>query len=179
MRKRTLLTFFTLLLCGLAGLGAHLYRTWAESRRHEAERPREAVAGVVSRLLVYYEKRGQFPPALSDLEGVAWQKNFTYGAGGNTLQRHNYHYLYTRQNAQRATLWAVPVGARREEGATYFTYLTREGLWRWQGGPLTEADARQIKPLPNRALLILLGLAEQTPIPFPQGPTQKALAAWR
>jgi hypothetical protein len=139
------------------------YRVWATSRREQATRPRLATDALIKALRTYHSQVGSFPKSFQELQERVWrnqpQRNF--GNEGRELALANYYYIYWQAGAHTCTVWAIPTGTHREEGATHFLVLTPDTLRRWKGAPLQMEDIERLRGAPAYAQLAVLGLVEQ------------------
>jgi len=144
---------------------AYIYSLWAAEREKVDDLPFEAVSGMMRDILRYHEKKGGFPESLKTLEGVVWEKKARAFAIDNRAFTHrNYYYFYSRIDHHHFTLWAIPVGKSREEGATWFLSVTPEVGRRWKGGALPLDQVNRVDANPSLKELGSLGLIEQTRI---------------
>jgi hypothetical protein len=172
---------FTYLILGfsiVAVVGSYLYSFWAASQQEKAMQPRPAVDQIVKALRTYHKQVGKFPLNLVELETRVWRQNRgrTFGDDGHSLSIANYYYIYSRIDPLTATLWAVPINARREEGSTFFLTLTPDTARRWKGAPLALDEIKHLPAVPDPAQLALLGLTEQ-PIQLPSRNGRKSSIA--
>lgn len=144
-------------------VGVYIYSLWASERQRAAEVPFEAADVMMRDLLSFHKKRGGFPKGLKELEGVVWEQseNRNYSNDRRGLTHRNYYYLYARLNPHCFSLWAIPMGSRRDEAATWFQVVTPESQRRWKGGSLRPEDVNRISADPSVNELSLLGLIEQ------------------
>lgn len=144
-------------------VGTYIYSLWASERQRAAELPIEATDVMMRDLLTFHKKRGGFPKDLKEMEGVVWEKkeSRSYSNDKRGITRRHYFYLYTPLSHHRFTLWAIPVGRQREEGATWFLVVTPELQRRWKGGALSPEDAKSLSLDPSIDELSVLGLIEQ------------------
>ena len=144
---------------------AYVYSLWSIDRQRASELPVEAVSMMMRDLLRFHDKRGGFPEDLQKLEGVIWErKKRQFSINNRALSHRNYYYFYSRITHHRFTLWAIPVGASRDEAPTWYLVVTPETCRRWKGAalPLEQIDRISPNPLLNR--LGILGLIEQPAI---------------
>lgn len=143
--------------------GIYVYSLWAAERRRAADAPADATGMMVRDLLAYHKKRGGFPNDLKRLEGVVWEdkRSREFSIGNRGLIHRNYFYLYTRLGPHGFTVWAVPVGPSRDDGATFFIAGTPRGNRTWKGAALTSEIVRSISANPSEIELSSLGLVEQ------------------
>lgn len=144
-------------------IGVYIYSLWASERKRSAEIPVEAADAMMRDLLSFHKQRGGFPKDLKELEGTVWEKkeSRSYSNDNRGLTHGNYHYLYTRLNHHRFTIWAIPIGQQREDGATWFLIVTPASSRRWKGAALRSEDVKGLSSDPSAHQLSVLGLVEQ------------------
>lgn len=144
-------------------VGVYIYSLWASERRRTAEAPVEAFNVMVRDLRSFHSKRGSFPKDLKELEGVVWEKkeDREFSKDGSGLAHRNYYYLYSPIGHHEFALWAIPMGRRRDEAATWFLVITPESQRRWKGPALTPEDVKALSVYPSAQQLNVLGLIEQ------------------
>jgi hypothetical protein len=141
--------------------------TIAAAWRAREQMPRLAADSLVKSLRAYHRQTGSFPADFRELEARVWKHQHVpdFGADGRSLTVANYYYIYYAVDASTCTIWIVPVGPRREEGATHFLLLTPDGLRRWKGAPLTLDEVKKLPAaVPQYSEMALLGMTEQSPI---------------
>jgi hypothetical protein len=140
--------------------------TIAAAWRAQKEMPRLAADSLVKALRTYYQQTGSFPTNFHELEARVWKHNkaVDFGVDGRSLSVANYYYIYYPVDAKTCTLWIVPTGPRREEGATHFLLLTPDGLRRWKGAPLSLDEVKKLPAIPQYREMAVLGMTEQPPI---------------
>ena len=141
--------------------------TIAAAWRAREQMPRLAADSLVKSLRAYHQQTGRFPANFRELEARVWKHKQApdFGVDGRSLTVANYYYIYFLVDASTCTVWIVPVGPRREEGATHFLLLTPDGLRRWKGAPLTLDDVKKLpSAVPQYNEMALLGMTEQQPI---------------
>lgn len=141
--------------------------TIAAAWRAREQMPRLAADSLVKSLRTYHQQTGRFPANFRELEARVWKHKQApdFGAEGRSLTVANYYYIYYPVDANTCTVWIVPIGPRREEGATHFLLLTPGGLRRWKGAPLTLDEVKKLpSAVPQYGQLALLGMTEQQPI---------------
>jgi len=160
-RLKVSLVLLPVAIAGLAGI--YVYSLWAADRQRLADVPVEATGTMMRDLLSFHKKRGGFPKDLKELEGAVWERkdSRSYSNDKRGLTHGNYYYLYTRLDHHRFTLWAIPMGRRREDAATQFLLVSTERCRRWKGAALSIEQASQIDPNPSLTELNVLGLIEQ------------------
>jgi hypothetical protein len=138
--------------------------TKALSERHET--PRLAADSLVKALRAHHRQTGRFPQDFRELEARVWKHKTTpdFGADGRSLSIANYYYSYYQVDANTSTIWIIPTGPRRDEGATHFLLLKPDNLRRWKGAPLSLDEVKNLPPVPLYGQMSLLGMTEQRPI---------------
>ncbi len=139
-----------------------LINAWRERR----QTPRLAVDSLVKALRSHHRQTGRFPSDFRELEARVWKHRNApdFGAGNRGLSVANYYYIYHQVDAHTSTIWIIPTGPRRDEGATHFLLLTPDNLRRWKGAPLSLDEAKNLPPAPTYREMALFGLTEQQPI---------------
>lgn len=163
-RKPVILLFVGSLLFGL---GAIVFREWQRSRAYEEALPQLRSELIYSGLVKFDRLTGRYPETLIELDERVWRNRDAatrYGPDGCRLTLNNYYYIYHRVNPQLATLWAVPVGARRNDAASYFFVVRRERIDRWKGAAFQPEEIRQLNLNPTLDQLALLGMTLQPPL---------------
>lgn len=163
MQKHLKITLMLMPIAAVTVVGIYIYSLWASERRRTAEAPVEAFNVMVRDLRSFHSKRGSFPKDLKELEGVVWEKkeDREFSKDGSGLAHRNYHYLYSPIGHHQFALWAIPMGRRREEAATWFLVITPESQRRWKGPALTPEDVKALSVYPSAQQLNVLGLIEQ------------------
>ena len=165
-KTRLRVTFF-LLGSSLAALvvcvaSATLIGVW-QARQ---QTPRLAADSLVKALRTHHRQTGRFPQDFRELEARVWKHKTTpdFGADGRSLSIANYYYIYYQVDAHTSTIWIIPTGPRRDEGATHFLLLKPDNLRRWKGAPLSLDEVKNLPPVPLYSQMSLLGMTEQQPI---------------
>lgn len=149
----------------VAFFGSSWYVGYREEKQRETQLPHLALQSVMGDLRRFHQKVGRFPETLEELrDRVAGGKQGpSLEDGGRTFVARNYYYRYALVSPHAATVWAVPVGPRREEGSTNFLIVVGDGGYTHYKGPaLTAEQARSISADPSTAELAALGLTKQT-----------------
>ncbi len=138
----------------------------ASAWRASNQMPRLAVESLVKALRTYHRQTGSFPKDFRELEARVWKHRQPpdFGADGRSLSAAYYCYLYYPVDAHTSTIWVVPTGPRREEGATHFLLLTPDNLRRWKGAPLSLDEIKKLSPIPEYKEMGVLGMTEQQPV---------------
>lgn len=163
MQKNLKITLILMPIAVLVVVGVYIYSLWELERQRTAEAPVEAFDVMVRDLRSFHKKRGGFPKDLKELEGVVWEKkeDREFSKDGSGLTHQNYHYLYAPVSPHQFALWAIPMGRRREEAATWFLVITPGSQRRWKGPALTPEDLKGLELHPSAYQLNVLGLIEQ------------------
>ena len=140
--------------------------TIAAAWRTQKEMPRLAADSLIKGLRIYYQQTGSFPASFRELETRVWKhsKAADFGVDGRNLSVANYTYIYYPVEAKTCTIWIIPTGPRREEGATHFLLLTPESLRRWKGAPLSLDEVKKLPSVPQYREMAVLGMTEQSSI---------------
>jgi hypothetical protein len=144
----------------------YVSNTLTAAFRERRETPRLAVDSLVKALRAHHRQTGRFPSDFRELEARVWKhKNPPdFGVDGRSLSIANYYYIYHLVDAHTSTLWVIPTGPRRDEGATHFLLLRPDNLRHWKGAPLSLGEAKNLPPVPQYGQMSLLGMTEQRPI---------------
>jgi hypothetical protein len=130
------------------------------------ETPRLAADSMVKALRTHHRQTGRFPSDFRELEARVWKHRNPpdFSADGRSLSIANYYYIYFQVDAHTSTIWIIPTGPRRDEGATHFLLLKPDNLRRWKGAPLSLDEVKNLPPVPLYGQMSLLGMTEQRPI---------------
>lgn len=163
MLKHLKTTLMLVPIAFLLVIGVYIYSLWTSERKRAADLPVGSADAMMRDLLSFHKKRGGFPKDLKELEGVVWERKEgrSYSNDKRGLTHRNYYYLFTRLNAHRFTLWAIPMGRQREEAATWFLIVTPETHRAWKGSALNPDDVGGLSLDPSANELSVLGLIEQ------------------
>lgn len=174
-KSRLRFTYIALALCLALFIVALIYSAWARTRQHEADMPVPALETVVLALRTFHKQTGRFPKDFRELDERLWKgaKRVQLSTDGKSLNAPNAHYYYTLhtispgQGARevepvKAALWAVPIGARASEAATYLWYVTPDNIERWMGPALTSENIGAVQAIPSEQQLALLMMTRQT-----------------
>jgi hypothetical protein len=144
----------------------YVSNTLTKALSERRETPRLAADSLVKALRAHHRQTGRFPSDFRELEARVWKyKNAPdFGADGRGLSIANYYYIYYQVDAHTSTIWIIPIGPRRDEGATHFLLLKPDNLRRWKGAPLSLDEAKNLPPVPQYGQMHLLGMTEQRPI---------------
>jgi hypothetical protein len=148
--KTKLRISFFLLGSALAALvvcfaSASLIEVWQVRQ----QTPRLAADSLVKALRTHHRQTGRFPADFRELEARVWKHKEPpdFGADGRSLSIANYHYIYHPVDAGACTIWIIPTGPRRDEGATHFLLLYPHSLRRWKGAPLSPDESKSLPPV--------------------------------
>jgi len=144
----------------------YVSNTVTKALNERSETPRLAADSLVKALRTHHRQTGRFPSDFRELESRVWKhKNVPdFGADGRSLSIANYYYIYHADDAHTATIWIIPTGPRRDEGATHFLLLKPDNLRRWKGAPLSLDEMKNLPPVPLYGQMHMLGMTEQQPI---------------
>ena len=165
-RRRLRMTFVTLGASLVALIVVYASNTLMRAFSERRQTPRLAVDSLVKALQTHHRQTGRFPSDFRELEARIWKHKNTpdFGVDGRSLAIANYYYIYHQVDAHTSTIWIIPMGPRRDEGATHFLLLTPDNLRRWKGAPLSLDEAKNLPPVPQYQQMSLLGMTEQKPI---------------
>jgi hypothetical protein len=157
------LTFIITPLMVVSVLGSYFYSLWAAEAKRRDEMPQDGAAALTRDLLKYHEQTGAFPEDLRRLVGRVWdeKKQRDFDRSGKVFRHNNVFYLYSRQGAHLFSLWAVPSGARREEGVSWYIAASPHAIRRWKGPAIAGGEVDKLIPQPSVQSLALLGMTEQ------------------
>ncbi len=165
---KTRLRISFVLLCSALGalVITHASASVMEIWQARQQTPRLAVDSLVKALRTYHRQTGRFPTDFRELEVRVWKhKNPPdFGPDGRSLSIANYHYIYHPAGVRVCTIWIIPTGPRRDEGATHFLLLYPDNLRRWKGSPLSLDEIRTLPPVPQYREMALFGMTEQPQI---------------
>ena len=139
------------------------YSLWAAEVRRRNELPQDGAAAITRDLLKYHSKTGKFPENLKQLVGVVWdeKRKREFDADGKVFLYGNVYYTYFRLSPHLFSLWSIPTGARREDGATWFIACTPDLMKRYKGPAIPQNQVDLITENPSHKTLSILGLTEQ------------------
>ena len=162
-KQRFKLTFVILGVAVLVLVISFAYGTWARTQREKEMVPRLAADSLIKSLRQFQRQTGQFPDHFMQLEERIWKHSKVpdFGADKRTLVVANYFYLYAKSDPMTCTVWAIPSGPKRDEGATHFLVITPEVIRHWKGPALAKSEIDSIASEPTMNMLISLGLTEQ------------------
>lgn len=170
-------SYLILIISVLVYAGARVYAAYKAAHQHtatfEAAKPVLALNSFVGDLNAFYLKQRplRFPRDLKELDAAVWKPRRQAGRPdpeftdeNRTYVVDNYKYVYTlSKNPGECGIFAVPVGARREEVNALFVLVTPQGVSRtWKGAALKDADVEAIGRIgiPTSSQLMYLGLVE-------------------
>ena len=158
---------FAMLGISLLALGVtYVSHILMEAYNERRQTPRLAADSLVKALRAHHRQTGRFPSDFRELEARVWKHKSVpdFGVDGRSLAIANYYYIYHQVDARTSTIWIIPTGPRRDEGATHFLLLTPDNLRRWKGAPLSLDEAKNLPPVPQYREMGVLGMTEQQPI---------------
>lgn len=177
-------TFAVLALSFLLLVAAFIYSSWHASNERDANLPVPAMETIALALRTFHHQTGRFPRDFRELDERAWHgaRSAQISPDGTTLTAPMSNYIYTLRtinpsDSARATepvkagIWAAPTGARAQEAATYFWYVTPRDIERWMGPALTRENVGAIRSIPSEDQLALLVMTRQ---PAGSGASQQA-----
>ena len=161
--RRLRVSFVTFGVSLVALIVVYVSNTLTEAINERRETPRLAADSLVKALRAHHQQTGRFPSDFRELEARVWKhKNAPdSGADGRGLSIANYYYSYYQVDAHTSTIWIIPTGPRRDEGATHFLLLKPDNLRHWKGAPLSLDEAKNLPPVPQYGQMHLLGMTEQ------------------
>jgi hypothetical protein len=161
--RMSFLTFGTSLVALIVVYASNTVMKVLSERR---ETPRLAADSLVKALRAHHRQTGRFPSDFRELEARVWKhKNAPdFAVDGRSLSIANYYYIYHRVDAHTSTVWIIPTGPRRDEGATHFLLVKPDHLRRWKGAPLSLDEAKNLPSVPLYGQMSLLGMTEQQSI---------------
>jgi len=144
----------------------YVSNTLTKALSERRETPRLAADSLVKALRAHHRQTGRFPADFRELEARVWKhKNAPdFGVDGRGLSIANYYYSYYQVDAHTSTIWIIPTGPRRDEGATHILLLKPDNLRRWRGAPLSPDEMKNLPPVPLYGQMQLLRMTEQRPI---------------
>ncbi len=142
-----------------------IYGAVAASRARDSQMPAVSLDTVARALRTYHQQTGHFPKNFRELDERLWNnsKSQRISTDGQSLlsPSGNYYYTLHQVDATRAGVWAVPIGARSEEAATHYWYITPDKIERWMGPALTHDNVGVVKVVPSEEQLALLVMTKQ------------------
>ncbi|MCI0390545.1 MAG: hypothetical protein MOB07_17510 [Acidobacteria bacterium] len=165
-KTRTRISFVMLGISLAALVIVYAATTIMGAWQERQQTPRLAVDSLVKALRTYHRQKGRFPADFRELDARVWKHKTPpdFGVDGHSLSIANYYYLYTLVDGRTATIWIIPTGPRRNDGATHFLLLTPDNLRRWKGAPLQLDEVSKLPPVPQYREMGILGMTEQQSI---------------
>lgn len=169
--KRTHLSYicFAVLLVTsfISYFAVEIYNERKTARLADERRPKVDLQLWQKDIQAHHDKTGRYPKNLRELENVVW-KNGVKSAdskllnGDNIYSLNNYLIMYAGSD-QVASLWAIPTGAARDEGNTYFLLIAPKQVQTWKGAALGSADIERIPRtvVPTDRQMAALGMSIQ------------------
>lgn len=161
---RTRVTFVIFGLTILAAVCSYGYSVYAESQRFEALKPRLKLSSLIRDVRKYETVAGRVPKGFEEIEELVWKhkgRKPAFDLGGAAYTLGNYFYLYHALDERSATVWAVPLGERREEASTHFVIIGPDAVAHWKGAAIKLDDFSRISTNPQVSELASLGLVRQ------------------
>jgi hypothetical protein len=161
--RRLRKSFVTLGASVAAIILAYAATTLLEAKRLREQTPRLAADSLVKALRTHHRQTGRFPADLRELEARVWKHKRPpdFGADGRSLSIANYYYIYHQAGAGVSTIWIIPTGPRRDEGATHFLLLYPDSLRPWKGAPLSLDEIKALPPVPQYREMEIFRMTEQ------------------
>ena len=154
-------TFALALLAGIGGYGWHVYSLFRDA---QVNMPQPQIEKLVKDLRLFHSQAKRFPRDFSEINDLIWRTRPTpkYGAEGRQARTRNYYYYYTRVDHQTCTIWALPIGPRRYDGASFFLVLTPGWRRTWKGKAIEEDTISSLPAIPPLDRLTALMMQEQS-----------------
>jgi hypothetical protein len=160
-KRLTLLIFGVSILTAASSYG---YREYSQWRRHESLMPRLKLSSLVRDIRKFEALTGRVPRSFKELESHVWKHakgKPVFDLNGAAYTFANYFYLFHGIDARTVTVWAVPVGPRRDETSTHFVVVSPESVAAWKGASLRLDDLAGLTANPTAQELARLGLIRQ------------------
>ena len=158
-RRLTWLVLAAVACLAAGSYGYHLFRLYQQWQR---DTPQPQVERLIHDLRRFQAETKQFPNNFHEVNERLWntKPNPDYGVDGKQARVKNYVYRYTRVEADKCVLWALPVGPQRQLAKSYFLVVSVEWVRRWQGTALSNAQLARISPIPTPHELSDLAMKE-------------------
>jgi len=163
-KKPTLkLPFIALAIIAIFGGSVYGYHLYQLARAEEAHVPQLAVVQLVNSLRAYQAKTGQFPKNFHEVNERIWRRDPppAFGQEGRDILLNHYWYFYTQINAETCTLWAPPLGPKRDLSKAFYVVLTPQWMRVWKGAALHDEQLKLIRNIPTPELLAQLKMKGQ------------------
>lgn len=173
-RGRLRFTFIIAALSLVLLVIALVFSVWARNSEREANLPVPAMETVVLALRTFHQQTGRFPRDFRELNERLWrgERSRQISPDGKSLVAPASRYYYTLHTVNpadptratvpvKAGIWAVPMGERAQEAATYFWYVTPRDIERWMGPALTRENVGAVRSIPSEEQLALLTMTRQ------------------
>lgn len=184
-------TYIILVLSFILFILSLLHSSWRKASEQEAHLPRCGIETVVVAIRTFHNQTGRFPKDFLELDERIWKeaKRGQISEDGRSLNAPSSHYLYTLhvinptnganpKEPSKAGIWAVPTGARANEAATYFWYITPNDTEKWMGPALISENISAIKTIPTEQQLSLLVMTRQRTNNVEERPTRSFPFLW-
>lgn len=158
------LTFVIFGLAVLTAACSYGYSVYAENQRQEALLPRLKLSSLIRDVRKYEKLAGRVPRGFDEIEELVWKhkgRKPAFDLDGSAYTLGNYFYVYNALSHDSATVWAVPVGPRREEASTHFVVIGPDAVAHWKGAAIKHEDFSRIVKNPQVSELASLGLVRQ------------------
>lgn len=163
-KRRFGISYVVLVLAILIYLCSWGYSVVAAEWKARSEAPQiDPIVKIIRGLRQYQQNTASFPQTFNQVEAQVWKHPHPppYGSGGHTLVLKSYYYLYSFISPTRCTLWAVPVGPRAQEAASYFLVLAPTERKKFKGPALDLNQASTITGEATYTQLAMLGMIQQ------------------
>jgi hypothetical protein len=153
-------TFALAMLAGVGGYGWHLYSLF---RNAQVNLPQPQIEKLVKDMRLFHSRVKRFPRNFSEINDLIWHTRPMpdYGPEGRQARTRNYYYYYTRVDEQTCAIWALPIGPRRQDGASFFLVLTPGWQRTWRGKAIEEGAISSLPAIPQPDRLAELMMREQ------------------
>jgi hypothetical protein len=158
------LTFIILGLAVLAAACTYAYSVYTEYTKYEAVLPRLRLQTLIRDVRRFESLAGRVPRTFDEIERLVWKhkdRTPTFDKNGTGYALANYFYVLHAVDDSRLTIWAIPLGQRRDEASTHFIIVTSERVLRWRGAALGFDEVGTVSSNPTASELAALGLVRQ------------------
>jgi hypothetical protein len=160
--KKISIAYLILASAAIAYVGSYGWQVYAVYRDAQSNMPKPQVEKLIKDFRLFHSKTKRFPANFTDVNNLIWHTRPVpdYGANGRQARTKNYYYFYTRVNDGLCTVWAIPLGPRREYGSTFFLVISTDWVRSWQGKAIDESLIAKLPAIPSPDELIRLELQE-------------------
>jgi hypothetical protein len=143
----------------LAGYGWRLYALFRDSQMNM---PQPQIEKLTRDFRIYHVKTGHFPETFIEINNLIWRTKPTpnYGNAGRQARTKNYYYFYTKVNNHTCTIWALPIGPRRQYASSFFVVLSPNWVRHWTGEALNDEAIVALPAIPSSDRLAELKMRE-------------------